>query len=75
MNQHPPDLTLVEELSFFFLVTDGLVEIAVVHVFHDDAKSNKWIPKDFSLQEGFLVGDYVGVMDGGEDPDLVESVL
>lgn len=54
---------------------DLLIQVPVVQKLHDDATINESLPKVLALHEDLLITHYVVILDGCEDPDLVEGIL
>ena len=65
----------------FLVVSDLLEQVSIVSVLHDDAellvKGKYFLPEGGRrlVNEGFLVGDDVSVVDGCENPHFVQSVF
>ena len=75
--ENSPDIFL-REVGSFFLVTEYLFEeISTISILHYDATSGKEVPKAVTvgIVEGLLVGDDVGMAEGGQNSDLVDGIL
>ena len=64
------------------MLDDLLVQVPVIAVLHDDASNSyemvlEGLPQRIRplLEEHLFVHDHVRVSDGGQDPDLIQSVL
>ena len=71
MRESLPDVALVEGGAVFLVGDDFLVEVSVVEKLHYNAMMRVGVPEGVGFDEGVLVADDVGRVQGGEDPDLV----
>jgi len=65
-----PDLLLGQLHPGPLLLVDDAEDVASVGELHHDAEVASLV-----LEEGILVADDVGMLDGSQDPDLVEGIL
>ena len=67
--EHQPNLVLWKQSFLLCLVTNCLVEVPIVCQLHYNAELGA-----LGVEEGFLVGDHVGMVDGRQNAHLVEGV-
>ena len=77
LDEDSPDVFLSEVGSFFLVVEYLFEEISSISILHYDAISGIEVPKAVTvgIVEGLLVGDDVGMTEGGQNSDLVDCIL
>lgn len=63
LDEHIPNLILLEILLLLLIFNDLLVQIAAIRKLHDNTVSSIWVPKIFALQECLFVRYDVGAAD------------
>lgn len=84
LDEDAPDLVFGYVMLVLGALSYFLKQVSVIHVFHDDAANHKpsrrnsiYLPQTalFFVDEGFLVGADVRVLNTGQNADLVQCVL
>ena len=77
LDEDSPDVFLREMGSLFLVVENLFEEISSISILHYYATSHRQVPKAVAvgIVEGLLVGDDVGVSEGGQNSDLVDGIL
>lgn len=70
LHKKVPNLFLVELCSILLRFLDQLKQVAIVSVFHYNAKVSRG-----TFEESVLIPDNVWVLDGSQNSDFVEGVL
>ena len=70
LHKKVPNLFLVELCSILLRFLDQLEQVAIVSMFHYDAKVSRG-----TLEECVLIPDNVWVLDGSQNSDFVQGVL
>lgn len=65
-----PNHFFTESGIWFLFQVDELKNVATIGIFHDDAKRVGSV-----FKKGFFVANDIGMIDGCEDADLVESIF
>ena len=65
-----PNLLFRKGLSVLFAPAHQIEDVATVRILHYDAERVRGV-----LKKGVFVPDHVGVLDAGQNTDLVQSVL